>query len=300
MEKYPKVYALGHKYIQDIFEDEVLVEEKVDGSCLNFSKGVDNSINIFSRTVKQDLDNPDKMFKVGVEYILSIQDKLIPGFNYHGEYLNKPKHNTLPYGRVPKNNIIIFDIEDVNGEPLSYDAKVEEAALLGLETVPRLFYGKLLNATELFKYLDNISILGNEKIEGVVVKNYNKYTQFKNLGYSNYYVGKFVSERFKEKHVKDWKERNISNKDIISNLITELKTEARWYKAVQHLKESGKFLGEPKDIGELFKLVTMDIDEEEQDYIKDVLYKHFVKDIKRHVTHGLPEWYKIKLAEGGL
>ena len=44
----------------------------------------------------------------------------------------------------------------------------------------------------------------------------------------------------------------------------------------------------------------MDIDEEEQDYIKDVLYKHFVKDIKRHVTHGLPEWYKIKLAEGGL
>src|SRR5574343_1630790 len=104
MEKYQKVYALGHKYIQDIFEDEVLVEEKVDGSQLNFSKGVDNSINIFSRTVKQDLDNPDKMFKVGVEYILSIQDKLIPGFNYHGEYLNKPKHNTLTYGRIPKNN----------------------------------------------------------------------------------------------------------------------------------------------------------------------------------------------------
>ena len=296
MKNYQKVYALGHKYIQGIFDGDVLIEEKIDGSQINFSKSIeDGTINIYSRTTKLDCDNPDKMFEKGVYYILSIEEKLTPGFTYHGEYLNKPKHNTLSYSRIPENHIMIFDIEDTFGVPLPYESKKREASSLDLETVPQLFYGRVNNIQDVLGYLDTVSILGNEKIEGFVVKNYNKYTIF-----NTYYVGKFVSERFKERHSKDWKDRNPTNKGIIDMLGTNLKTEARWYKAVQHLKESGKFLGEPKDIGELFKLVTMDIDEEEQDYIKDVLYKHFVKDIKRHVTHGLPEWYKIKLAEGGL
>lgn len=287
LSKYDIEVADNHNY----FAENILVSN----SQINFFKSFDNSLSIFSRTTKLNLETPDKMFQTGVDYILSIQDKLIPGYNYHGEYLNRPKHNTLSYGRVPKNNIIIFDIETDSGIPLQYANKKIKAEKIGLETVPMLYYGKVLNVGELFDLLETPSILGNEKIEGVVVKNYNKYTPF-----NFYYVGKYVSERFKEKHDKDWKIRNPSNKSIVEQLIADLKTEARWYKAVQHLKESGKFLGEPKDIGELFKLVTMDIDEEEQDYIKDVLYKHFVKDIKRHITYGLPEWYKIKLAEGGI
>ena len=93
MKNYQKVYALGHKYIQGIFDGDVLIEEKIDGSQINFSKSIeDGTINIYSRTTKLDCDNPDKMFEKGVYYILSIEEKLTPGFTYHGEYLNNLKH----------------------------------------------------------------------------------------------------------------------------------------------------------------------------------------------------------------
>ena len=47
MKNYQKVYALGHKYIQGIFDGDVLIEEKIDGSQINFSKSIeDGTINI--------------------------------------------------------------------------------------------------------------------------------------------------------------------------------------------------------------------------------------------------------------
>jgi len=295
MYKYPKVYALGHKYISDIFDDAVLVEEKIDGSQINFTLTFSGDLKIFSRTTLINDLNPDALFSEGVKAIFAIKDKLRPEYSYHGEYLKKPKHNTLSYGRIPTNHIIIFDIENDFGVPLTYEQKKLEAQRLGFETVPLLAHKKIDDIKELFDLLDTPSILGNEKIEGVVVKNYNKYTSF-----NHYYIGKYVSERFKERNTVDWKDRNPTNKSIIDKLINELKTEARWYKAVQHLKESGKFTGDTKDIGEIFKLVALDIEEEEREYIKDVLYNHFIKDIKKEVSKGIPEWYKKKLAENSL
>jgi hypothetical protein len=291
MEKYPKVYALGHKYIQDILQGETIVEEKIDGSQFNFNKNFDGELFIYSRAAKLNLEAPDGMFKNGVDYIISIKDKLTLGFKYHGEYLQKPKHNVLPYSRIPNNHIIIFDIENEEGIPLNPVEKRREADRLNLETVPKL----MVNCTkveDLFNLLETPSILGNETIEGVVVKNYNKYTQF-----NTYYVGKYVSEKYKERHQVDWKEKTISNKNILEKIIDTLKTEARWQKAIQHLKESGEYLGEPKDIGKLLPLINEDIETEEQDLIKEMLYNYYIKDIKRVVFQGFPEWYKKKLME---
>ena len=56
------------------------------------------------------IDEPEGMFKTGVEQIKSIQHLLTPNWIYRGEYLSKPKHNTLCYDRVPEKNIIIYDI----------------------------------------------------------------------------------------------------------------------------------------------------------------------------------------------
>ena len=68
-------------------------------------------------------------------------------------------------------------------------------------------------------------------------------------------------------------------------------------KAVQHLREDGSLLGEPKDIGPLIKEVIRDTMEEETDYIKETLFAWAKKDIARRVTSGLPEWYKQQLLE---
>lgn len=43
--------------------------------------------------------------------------------------------------------------------------------------------------------------------------------------------------------------------------------------------------------------VHKDLEEECADEIKELLYKWAVKDIKRSVIKGLPEWYKEKLLE---
>ena len=81
----------------------------------------------------------------------------------------------------------------------------------------------------------------------------------------------------------------------IQDFMNSFCTEARWQKAVNHMKEDGRLTNSPKDIGTLFKEVHLDIIEEETDNIKEFLYNHFIKDIKRRATRGLPEWYKEQL-----
>lgn len=35
---YPQIYALGHRYLEDLLKDPVLVEEKIDGSQFSFGR----------------------------------------------------------------------------------------------------------------------------------------------------------------------------------------------------------------------------------------------------------------------
>ena len=43
--------------------------------------------------------------------------------------------------------------------------------------------------------------------------------------------------------------------------------------------------------------INSDIEREEENEIKDFLYKHFIKQIKRVATRGAPEWYKEKMLQ---
>ena len=296
---YTKVLALGHRFIDTILIGFNIVEEKVDGSQYNFGIDKDGKLWVFSHSAFIHPEAPPAMFKDATEYVVSIQDKLIPGYSYHGECLSKPKHNVLAYGRIPNNNTIIFDIEDENGNPLPYELKNSFAKALGFETV-QLLGRNISSKDDLINLLDTIKPLlgGEEHIEGVVVKNYDRLTPD-----GKYMVGKLVSERFKEKHNKEWKSGRPEKKEIISRLIEELRTEARWNKAVQHLREQNLIVDEPKDIGGIIKEVIKDIEEEEKEYIKEELYTAYIKSIKSGVTVGIPEWYKRKLLnnlkEGG-
>ena len=297
---YPSVFNLGHRYISDLLLDPVLVEEKVDGSQISF--GVfDNSadvpeheqadiLRVRSKGAELNIVAPDSMFKKGVEYIQSIQDTLHLGWTYRGEYLSKPKHNALAYDRVPNNNIIIFDINPGEEAYLSYHEKVTEAVRIGLETVPQLYHGMIEDIAHFRTMLDRVSILGGQKVEGVVIKNYSRFGQDKKV-----LLGKFVSELFKEVHGKEWKASNPTQNDVVQSLIASLKTPARWNKAIQHLKEAGKLEDSPKDIGLLMKEVPTDVEKEEVDYIKEKLYQWAWPHIRRGVTAGLPEFYKEQL-----
>lgn len=281
---YPSIFALGHRAISELLLDPVLVEEKIDGSQFSFGR-FDGELKCRSKGATINVEFPEKMFSLAVETAKSLNLK--DGWTYRAEYLVKPKHNTLAYERTPIKNLIIFDINPAEESYLTYQEKVDEAQRIGLEIVPFMFFGFVENPQPLLDFLSQTSILGGQKIEGIVIKNYNRFGKDKKV-----LMGKYVSEAFKEVHGGEWRENNPTSGDIIQQIILSLKTPARWQKSVQHLAERGELTDSPKDIGALIKEVQDDIAKECTDEIKDALFSHAMKHIKRGVVGGLPEWYK--------
>lgn len=284
---YPSIYNLGHKAVAEILSGNVLVEEKVDGSQFSFAK---MNGNLLARSRKRELfiDSPESMFGNAIAAVQAIANKLHDGWVYRGEYLDKPKHNTIAYDRIPQRHIVIFDICDGLESYLSYERKVEEAAKIGLEVVPIIYYGKVSTLEHFNEMLQAESFLGGSKVEGVVIKRYDLFTLDKKA-----MMAKYVSESFKEKHQKEWK--SGAGKDAIQLLVEELTTEARWQKAVQHLAEIGELESSPRDIGKLIKEIQSDVEDEEKEYVSNKLFQHFWPRIRRRLTIGFPEWYKQEL-----
>lgn len=288
---YPSIYQLGHAAIKDIFEGPVTVEEKVDGSQFSFGM-VDGELVARSKGKQLIIDAPEKMFTKAVATIKEVAAELTPDWIYRGEYLQSPKHNTLAYDRVPAKNIVIFDVMTGPEVYLSHPAKYEEARRLGFETVPLLFSGKVENYEMFQSFLERVSFLGGNKVEGVVIKNYQLFTQEKKIA-----LAKYVSEAFKEVHVGEWKKNNPNSHDVETLMIEKYRTPARWNKAIEHLRDNGVLEGSPRDIPALMKEVSTDTEKECADEIKEALYKHFWPKIQRGIIRGLPEHYKEQLAQ---
>lgn len=112
---FPKIFAIGTKYILDIFNDEVEITEKVDGSQFVFGK-VGGEVILRSKGADLFMDNPEKMFKRAIDYIATIKDKLPEDIIFYSEYLKSPHHNILTYERTPKNNLILFGVSTPSDE----------------------------------------------------------------------------------------------------------------------------------------------------------------------------------------
>lgn len=296
---FPKILHIGDKQISTLFDGEVEITEKVDGSQLGFGK-VDGELFVRSKGKEQDLDNPDMMFEKAVEYIKSIEDRLPDNMTFYGEWLNKPKHNTLAYDRTPKNGIALFGAyNSVTREHFSMAYIEAFAKEFDVDTVPLLYRGTEANAEGVLDMVKNqVSFLGGQNIEGVVVK---RYTPWMFMGQIPQTVmsGKYVTEEFKEVHIKNWKKEN-TGKGKLEVAISQYKSEARWNKAVQHIRDDGNLTGTPKDIGGLIKEVRIDIEAEEKENIKDQLWAIYKNDFLASATNGLPQWFKSKLVLGDI
>ena len=292
LHSYPSIYNMGHKAIADLLKQPVYVQEKVDGSQISFGIGEDGELYARSKGCALNLSAPDKMFSNAVATIKDLAPLLTKGYTYRGEYLAKPHHNALTYSRIPNRHIILFDINDAQESYLSYESVSAEATRLGLEVVPLLYTGTVATLSEFRNYLENTSILGGQKIEGVVIKpvGYDLFGRDKKC-----LMGKFVSEAFKEVHSKEWAKENPSSKDVIALVGDKYTTPARWAKAVQHLRELGGIADDPRDIGLIMAEVPTDVLKECEQQIKDELFAWAWPHIKRHLTRGLPQWYKDEL-----
>lgn len=294
---YGSIYALGHIAVADILiGDDVEITEKVDGSQISFGV-VDGELLIRSKNQQLHIGADNGMFNTAVLKITELQHAFTPGYVYRGEFFRIPKHNTLAYGRVPKNNIMIYDIEKSLGSSdfLRRKDRVKESLRIGFEPVRVFFTGTGCTLDWIKGYLEETSVLGDVKVEGVVVKNYSQFTEDKKVA-----KAKFVNAEFQEKNNKEWKKDNPTRKDIIIELIESYAVPARWQKAVQHLRDDGKLEGSPRDIGNLIKEAQEDLKSEEADAIKEILFKHFYPQIARGSIAGLPQWYKEQIAEGNI
>lgn len=293
---FPKILHIGDKQIASLFDGPVEITEKVDGSQLGFGKEY-GQLFVRSKGKEQDLDNPDKMFVDAVEYIKTIKDRLPDNYAFYGEYLQKPKHNTLAYDRIPKNHIALFGVYDYETKEFyNYEAIKTWAEILGVDAIPMVFQGMATPDMVLPLVKDRVSYLGGQNIEGVVVKAYKPW-MFLNQIPLTVMSGKYVTEAFKEVHHKNWKAEN-TGKGRLEVAALQYRSEARWNKAIQHLRDAGELTGTPKDIGPLIKEVKRDVIEEEKEAIKAELWSIFGEQFTKAATDGLPQWYKEKIVKG--
>jgi hypothetical protein len=299
---YPSIYSLGHRAVRDLLTVPHFIEEKVDGSQFSFGlfedpelveMDVDGSrmeLKIRSKGAVMITNAPEKMFSFAAESVKKRQHLLHPGWTYRAEYLRTPKHNTLAYDRVPKGNLILFDVSTGEEEYLGPEEKRQEADRIGLESVP-ILARNVTGLDQLRNIIDGtVSVLGGQKIEGIVVKQ---------LGPDFLYgqdhktlIGKFVSERFKEAHVGAWKEKNPTSGDVLLALGNKYHHEGRWLKSVQHLREAGLLEDSPRDIGKLLPEIQKDLGQECKEEIQKALWKWAWPHISRAAIRQVPEWYK--------
>lgn len=289
---FPKIWALGSKYAQGIFDTQVEITEKLDGSQFGFSKPGAELI-VRSKGAVIDLQDPAKLFLPAVDHVKTVEEILHPHYAYYGEAICKNKHNTLAYNRTPKNFIALFAIYDLlHHEWLEYDAMLEEAGRIAVDCVPLLFSGDA-DGELVRRLIGQDSYLGGCKAEGVVVKAF-KDIQIAGVMYP-IHSAKYVTEEFKEKHSNNAEFR--SGKSNTLEFFEQYNTTARFTKMVQKLKESGEYQGEPKEIGRLMKMLSQDLEEECKEEVKDALWSMFRKEFLGAASKGFPEWYKRSLLD---
>ena len=285
---FPKIFNLGSPQTVDLFKEPVEITEKIDGSQFGFGL-IDGKL--ITRSKGREFDVPDKMFQTAFDVVQSIKHLLPSEIMYYGEYLNKPKHNILAYKVTPPNYIALFGAYDVYANSwLSFESLTAHAHLINLTCVQRIFQGHFANPESIIDLIKDWESQLGGPIEGVVIKNYHRKAEFagKEL---DLLCGKFVREEFKETHKLEWK-RDHTSSGGLEALKASYRSEARWHKAIQHLRDSGELRHDLPDIGPLIKEIGRDIKEECSKTIENQLYKIFIDDILRNATRGFPEWYK--------
>lgn len=289
---YPSIWNLGNPNVAELFHGVVVIQEKIDGSQFTFGK-LNGELVCRSKGKDIVIGAPDTMFTkaVATAQDLFARNLLPDGILYRGEYLRTPSHNTLKYDRVPKGNIILFDIDDGNDTFFMPESLAEHARLMDLESVPVFFHGEVTDFEQFKALTERESCLGGVKMEGVVIKNYIVFGRDKRPVF-----GKYVRPEFKEENKTAFRAANPTQGDVVQKLIEIYRNENRWRKAAQHLRDAGVLESSMRDIPKLMKEVPADVLKECEDEIKEALWKWAWPKIQRGMLAGLPEWWKEELA----
>ena len=278
--KYRKIYTMGHDENKDIFsnpEDDIIIEEKIDGGNFRFMIN-DGKIIIGSRSQQltdnegQDA-NMNKMFLRCSNFVrekLKDKDlKLLEKRIFYGE--NCVKH-TMNYDWEKMPPYLGFDIYCLENEKFLAEKRMFFEAL-DLPVVPLI---KKCKASEIKEINDDMVPISaypfasskDQKAEGIVFKNYNKQI-----------FAKYVRDVFKEKNAEVFGGSPKYNKvDETNNaeFVFRYCTNPRIDKMIFKLIDEGMVL-DLKMMAELPKRVLKDIYAE---HWKEILESNWMLDFK--------------------
>lgn len=148
----------GKKFIDNLFNSFVTVNEKMDGSSFNFERDLETGkFKFFKRNQNTPISLVDrtlsKYYEKPINYIESLPphiiDKIPRGWRFSLEYFPDNNPVKIKYDRVPKNNLILSFVQkkDNLGKVTDIIQNREEldnwADLLGVQRPPIIFQGKL-------------------------------------------------------------------------------------------------------------------------------------------------------------
>lgn len=298
MLKYPKVHALGKKGIEKLFDGEVEVTEKLDGSQFRVHVTEDGEVICGTRKTEGEVMDK-KSFQKAIDYVENnIMNRNLATYpiTLYFEFLGRRKQNVLEYDRVPKNHLYLFGaMAGEEPQPLGTESLMILANILGVEPPNVLYKGEIKELSELDKIMDVESCLGGVKAEGVVIKNYGRTFPMDLLSTSKWIgfplMGKTIREDFKEAHVKEWKKE----KPIYDRVIDTYVTQERLGKVLQKLRDEGKLEGEKKDLKYIIPEFEQDLKDEEKDDIDKALLEEAWKIIERKMKSKVVNYYIRRL-----
>ena len=289
MTSYPKIPSS----VKDGFswDSQWFIQEKVDGSQITFQLD-DTTGKVRAWCKGKEKTSGAQSFGPTVDALQSLAPLLDSSYTYHGEHLPSRRVNILTYDRVPRLNVVLYDVVVDGNKWLGPLNIATEAARLGLEMVSLLRWNLKGASDPLIAVKHNLqcmeertlsSFLGGEP-EGVVLKCYDPVgTQYRR---------KFVRDRFKEKRVGPAVTIRqgpiLPPSQVLDEIGEQYDTEARLLKGIYRVRDRLNLKGCPPMTVPLYNIVRKELD--------DDLLAEWGEQIRFSIASGLTRVRKVVTA----
>ncbi len=275
MYEWPKINNLGEGSTSVLFDEQVVIEEKIDGSNISVMFDYNFGIKANSRRGVIDIDNPPASCRNGIAHLINVSHMLSPNVTYFFECRDSIESHHTPYKRIPLNGLVLLDIIDfADWYTVGEKQLIARALNCDEPYITKLEPPWSLN--ELADIIEKDSMLGNN-MEGVVVKTIDK---------SERIMAKLVRDEYREYFIP-----NVYECDNTSSIVAEI----RFEKIVQKMLDAYELKNDRSDIGKIITAVWKDICDEESEKLSE-LTKDQIKLVRNNINNHVTIWYKAKLA----
>lgn len=140
----------GLEFIQKLFNNFVIVSEKVGGTRFAFEKSEDGLVFYKKDGKITKVDRSlSKLYEQPIRYIDTLSKAIIKelpeGYRYGFRYFLNTKPETIQYDNMPLNGLILTDVQRVSDGKMIEDPKILQkiSDLLTVQSPPIIWYGKL-------------------------------------------------------------------------------------------------------------------------------------------------------------